>query len=67
MLFILFIVFAGCSYNANCWYKPEATQEETQRDFNECVMYGKAHSEMNPFMAMDLTQDCMLNKGYSKK
>jgi hypothetical protein len=55
------------SYNVNCWYKSGVTEKQTKRDFHECVMCGKAHSEMNPFMAMELTQDCMINKGYIRK
>lgn len=66
VLFIPFMLF-GCvsgPYNASGWHRPGATQEQTQRDFNECRMYGQAHSEMNALMAMDLTAQCMKGKGY---
>ena len=51
-------------FHQSQWYKPGETSEQTSRDFRKCEMYGKAHSNMNPFMAMELTHDCMLNKGY---
>ena len=52
------------TYNAACWYKATSTYEQTQRDYQECKMYGMAHATMNPFMAITLTHECMKTKGY---
>lgn len=58
---------ALANYHESAWYKPGASYEQTQMDFRQCEMYGKAHANMNPFMAIELTHDCMLNKGYLRK
>ena len=73
-IFFICIICAfsfGCAFwghadkqNPNAWRKAGATSYQTGVDFRDCEMYGKAHSNMNTFMAWDLTHDCMLNKGY---
>jgi hypothetical protein len=70
-IFIVCLFLLGCSFfghadkfHSNQWYKAEATRAQISSDFRECEMYGKAHCFMNPFMAMELTHDCMINKGY---
>lgn len=72
LILILLITCVGCGtvlgyHSPNSWYKSGISSEQTTKDFRECEMYGKAHSEMNPFMAVELTHDCMLNKGYSTR
>lgn len=69
ILIIFIILLSGCGgifgkFNANKWSKPGISQEQVNREFKECEMYGKAHASMNPFMAIELTHDCMVNKGY---
>lgn len=70
--FFLAISCTGCGttlgyHHQSRWYKTGASIEQVEKDFRECEMYGKAHSNMNPFMAIELTHDCMLNKGYKKQ
>jgi hypothetical protein len=65
------IICVGCGslgyHHQSRWYKPGVSSDQVAKDFRECEMYGKAHSNMNPFMAVELTHDCMLNKGYNKQ
>ena len=53
-------------HNANWWNKPETNLEQVNKDYSECKLYGMGHCEANPFIAMEITKDCMINKGYRK-
>lgn len=62
-ILIVLTIFSGCG-STKVWYKSNTTQEQFQKDYNECKMYGDAHCNVNPFMATHLTGSCMINKGY---
>ena len=63
--FIWFILaISGCGVIKQTYVRSGTSQSQAQRDMTECEMYGRAHSNMNPFMAIDLIGRCMTNKGY---
>jgi|GEM_PF-2001106 len=49
------------------WHRHDTSEKEMRRDMRKCEMYGKAHSNLNPFLALELMGDCMLVKGYNKQ
>jgi hypothetical protein len=64
---ILTLLSSCFAASPNRWNKPGISEYQTKLDYEECEMYGMAHSNMNPFMALDLTKRCMQNKGYRTK
>jgi len=61
---VLLGMLTGCATHL---YKEGLTQEQFNRDLMECKMWANAHCSMNPFMAIDLTNQCMVSKGYQLK
>ena len=64
LITICFIFISGCGVIKQTYVRSGTSQSQAQRDMTECEMYGRAHSNMNPFMAIDLIGRCMTNKGY---
>jgi len=65
LLIAIFLLLIGCATNGNYGYtKPGVSQQQLNKDVRQCEMYGKAHSNMNPFLALDLINYCMMERGY---
>jgi len=69
ILLALIVFCTGCAggnpYGG--WSRHDTSETKMRQDMRKCEMYGKAHSNLNPFLALELMGDCMLNKGYYKQ
>jgi hypothetical protein len=67
LVLIAGLLLSSCAYHETRWAKAGVSEAERNHAFLECSIYGDAHSEMNPFMAILITQDCMRLKGFVKR